>query len=156
MKRAGTATRQLTEFLDLYPTLCDLAGLAPPDHLEGRSFARLLDDPAASHRDAACSEMVRAKRIGRSIRTGDFRYTEWRDRRGRLVARELYDHRDDRENGYLETVNVAGQAGVCRDDGAAERSVWSTRSTPEDAANARQMSFRAQSRSNLADRRECS
>ncbi|HJN13516.1 MAG: sulfatase [Pirellulaceae bacterium] len=109
MKRAGTATRQLTEFLDLYPTLCDLAGLASPDHLEGNSFAPLLIDPTASHRDAACNEMVRAKRIGRSIRTEDFRYTEWRDRRGHLVARELYDHRNDRKSGYLETVNVEGQ-----------------------------------------------
>ncbi len=107
MKRAGRAASQLTEFLDLYPTLCDLAGLASPDHLEGKSFARLLDDPTASHRDAACSEMVRAKRIGRSVRTNAFRYTEWRDGRGHLVGRELYDHRDDRRVGSLETVNIA-------------------------------------------------
>jgi arylsulfatase A-like enzyme len=106
MRDPGRRTRQVTEFLDLYPTLCDLAQLAPPNHLEGRSFARLMDDPGFSHREAAFSEMVRGKRIGRSLRNGDFRYTEWRDDLGKVVATELYDHRNDDEVGVLETTNV--------------------------------------------------
>ena len=106
MKLAGTSTSQPTEFLDLYPTLCDLAGLAQPKHLEGKSFARLLDDPSASHRKAACSEMMRRGRLGRSIRNRDFRYTEWRNKQKQIVARELYDHRNDHKNGLLETENV--------------------------------------------------
>jgi iduronate 2-sulfatase len=106
MKLAGTSTSQPTEFLDLYPTLCDLSGLAKPKHLEGKSFALMLDDPNASHRKAACSEMMRRGRLGRSIRNRDFRYTEWRNKQKQIVARELYDHRNDRKNGYLETENV--------------------------------------------------
>lgn len=111
MKLAGASTRQVTEFLDLYPTLCDLAGLDKPDRLEGRSFADLLDNADAGHRDAACSEMLRGGRLGRSIRTEGFRYTEWRDKKQGIVAQELYDHRRDLENGYLEKVNLAGQEG---------------------------------------------
>jgi arylsulfatase A-like enzyme len=107
MRNPGRRTRQVTEFLDLYPTLCDLAGLESPNHLEGKSFGRLMVDPAFSHREAACSEMVRGKRIGRSLRNVDFRYTEWRDGDGKVVGRELYDHRNDDEVGILETTNIA-------------------------------------------------
>lgn len=107
MKQAGQGTEQLTEFLDLYPTLAELAGLELPDHLEGKSFARLLNDPSASHREAAGSEVIRGPRIGRTIRTPEFRYTEWRDKETEvLVGTELYDHRNTAEDGYLETVNV--------------------------------------------------
>jgi iduronate 2-sulfatase len=107
MKLAGGSTAEPTEFLDLYPTLCELAGLTPPIHLEGKSFAPLLDDERGTHHNAACSEMRRGgTRLGRSIRTKDFRYTEWRDKKEQLIARELYDHRRDREQGYLETVNI--------------------------------------------------
>jgi arylsulfatase A-like enzyme len=109
MKRTGQVTGQVTEFLDLYPTLCDLAGLNIPAHLEGKSFAKLLDDPKASHRNAAGSEMLRSSRLGRSIRTTEYRYTEWRSETNELVARELYDHRSDPQEGCLEKINVADQ-----------------------------------------------
>ena len=52
---------------------------------------------------------MRRGRLGRSIRTGDFRYTEWRNKQKQIVARELYDHRNDHKNGYLEKENVAAQ-----------------------------------------------
>ncbi len=106
MAAGGKGSQQLVEFLDLYPTLCDLADLPKPQHLEGRSFAELLVDPNTRHRDAACSEMKRGKLIGRSIRTVDFRYVEWRNAKERVIARELYDHRNDDSNGLLETSNV--------------------------------------------------
>ncbi|MBW3600382.1 MAG: sulfatase [Planctomycetes bacterium] len=107
MHAGGRGSRQLVEFLDLYPTLCELAGLPPPQHLEGKSFARLLDDPEAPHRNAAYSEMQRGRRLGRTIRTANHRYTEWRDGAGRLVARELYVHRPDDTDHLLEVANVA-------------------------------------------------
>jgi iduronate 2-sulfatase len=107
MKQAGEGTQQVTEFLDLYPTLSELVGLEVPEHLEGVSFAKLLDDPSASHREAAGSEVVRGPHLGRTIRTDDFRYTEWRHvESGEFLAAELYDHRNTAEDGYLEKVNV--------------------------------------------------
>lgn len=105
MLRAGESSRQLVEFLDLYPTVCELAGLPVPNHVEGVSFAKLLEHEVKT-RDGACSEMKRRGRVGRSLRTPEFRYTEWRDAKNQLVARELYDHRDDVVPGQLETRNV--------------------------------------------------
>ncbi|WP_145304122.1 sulfatase [Crateriforma conspicua] len=105
MARAGASSNALVEFLDLYPTLCDLAHLPKPEHLEGISFSDLLNDDT-SVRDAACSEMKRQGRLGRSIRTAEFRYTEWRDPKNNIVARELYDHRNDTTPGQLEMENI--------------------------------------------------
>ncbi len=112
MLHPGESTMAVVEFLDLYPTLCELAGLAKPSHLEGVSLVPLLKQRDATVRDAGCSEMKRRGRIGRSIRTAEYRYTEWRNEHGNLVARELYDHRSDRSPGQLETKNVSGVAAM--------------------------------------------
>ena len=79
----GNRTKALVELIDLYPSLCDLTGLEKPGHLQGESFAHLLEDPKAKHRESAYSSYPhRAGReigpvIGHSIRAGAFRYTEW-------------------------------------------------------------------------------
>ena len=41
----GRKTDALVELLDLYPTLCELAGIRKPDHLEGKSLVPILEDP---------------------------------------------------------------------------------------------------------------
>jgi iduronate 2-sulfatase len=56
MKSRGEPTDALVELVDMYPTLCDLAGLPIPDHLEGHSFAPLLDKPDQPWKDAAFSQ----------------------------------------------------------------------------------------------------
>jgi arylsulfatase A-like enzyme len=106
MKTAGAKTEALTELVDVYPTLCELAGLPRPDGLEGASFAPLLADPQRPWKSAAFSQYPRQKEImGYSMRTDRYRYTEWRMRDGsKVVARELYDHETDPH----ETVNLAG------------------------------------------------
>jgi len=105
MKTRGKKTSSLVEFLGIYPTLCKLADLPLPSHLEGTSFAKLLDDPQLELRKAAFSQYPRGKGImGYSMRTDRYRYTEWRDRKtGQLHVRELYDHQKDPK----ENVNVA-------------------------------------------------
>ena len=55
-KNRGKATDALVELVDIYPTLCDLAGIVTPDHLEGNSFAPLLNDPKRSWKSAAFSQ----------------------------------------------------------------------------------------------------
>jgi arylsulfatase A-like enzyme len=89
----------LTEFVDIYPSLCDLAGIPRPDHLEGSSFVPLLQDPSRSGKTAVFSRY----HDGSSVRTDRYLYTEWRDENGERTARMLYDHLADPS----ENVNVA-------------------------------------------------
>ncbi|MEC5128736.1 sulfatase [Verrucomicrobiales bacterium BCK34] len=104
MNSAGQRSVSLVELVDLYPTLCDLAGLPKPDHLHGSSFAKLLDDPGLDEQKFALSQFPRGDAMGHSIRTKDFRYTEWRSIEGGTLTHEaLYDLRD----GAVETRNVA-------------------------------------------------
>ena len=56
MVKRGTKTEGLVEFVDIYPTLCELAGLPVPPGLAGRSFVPQLNDPAAPGKDAAFSQ----------------------------------------------------------------------------------------------------
>ena len=113
-KSAGAKADALVEFVDVYPTLCDAAGLAKPDGLEGTSLLPLVDDPKRPWKTAAFSQYPRgAKTMGYSIRTDRYRYTEWqsRDDAKQVLARELYDHRAD----PAETKNVAGDAAHAED-----------------------------------------
>ena len=77
----GANTSSLVELIDLYPTLCELARLPLPPHLQGKSFANLLRDPSSKIRDTAYSSYpARVKRsgaIGHSIRTRNHRLTQW-------------------------------------------------------------------------------
>lgn len=106
MKRGHT--RALAELIDVYPTLCELAGLPIPDHAEGSSLVPWLRDPARAGRAAAFTQYPRKGwAMGRAVRTDRFRYVEWRaDETQELKARELYDHRNDPG----ETVNVVDRA----------------------------------------------
>jgi arylsulfatase A-like enzyme len=109
----GKPSSSLVEFVDIYPTLCELAGLDGPENLEGTSLVPILEDPGAAVKSAAFSQFLRngvwqcpdgKDYMGYSIRTERYRYVEWyRWKTDERAARELYDHRTDpREN-----VNVA-------------------------------------------------
>lgn len=124
-KAAGAHTRALTEFVDIYPGLCDLCGLDKPAHLEGTSLAPLLDEPSRPWKKAAFSQYPRGAGVmGTSIRTDRFRYTEWRQRPGgKVQAVELYDHLEDGG----EDRNVAddpARAGVRAELAAALKAGW--------------------------------
>jgi arylsulfatase A-like enzyme len=96
MKERGRHTRALTEFVDIYPTLCELCGLDLPKHLEGTSAAPLLDNPDQPWKKAAFSQYPNGKLMGYTMRTERYRYMEWRDLKTKAVkSRALYDHRLD-------------------------------------------------------------
>jgi iduronate 2-sulfatase len=112
MKNAGRRTDALVEFVDIYPTLSELAGLALPKHLEGTSFKPLLDEPNRPWKPAAFSQYPRnagrsggGALMGYSMRTDRYRFTVWvaRDDHTRVDAIELYDHQTDPQ----ENTNIA-------------------------------------------------
>lgn len=102
-KQKGAQSNALVEFVDIYPTLCELAGLPLPSGLEGTSLVPLLDDPDRPWKPAAFSQYPRGKIMGYSMRTDRYRYTEWRPQDGPPEHVELYDHQTDPD----ENVNVA-------------------------------------------------
>jgi uncharacterized sulfatase len=104
----GRATSRIVEFVDLYPTLADLAGLRPPASLQGRSLRRLIENPDAAWGNVALTQVRRGPAasafMGYSVRTERWRYTEW-DAGARGV--ELYDETAD----PTESSNLAADPG---------------------------------------------
>ena len=99
MKGNGTASTRIVEFVDIYPTLTDLAGLKNPKGLEGRSLKPLLQNPLAEWNGTAITQVLRPADnrlpkpvMGRSIRTDRWRYSDWAE--GNFGV-ELYDHAAD-------------------------------------------------------------
>jgi len=104
-KAKGHKTDALVEFVDIYPSLCKLAGLPLPSHLEGTSFAPLLDRPDRPWKAAAFSQYPRGSFMGRSIRTDRYRFTRWTSTKkpDEIAGLELYDHQAD----PAENTNIA-------------------------------------------------
>jgi iduronate 2-sulfatase len=97
--KGGQHARGLVEFIDIFPTLCDLASLTPPDGLAGQSLKPMLLSPDEMIKEAAHTLATRGTGgSGRRVRTQDWAFIEWSD-----GSAELYDHRTDPE----EQQNVA-------------------------------------------------
>ena len=56
MKARGKQSDALVEFLDMYPTLCELTNLPVPSHVQGKSFRHLLNNPGSKGKEAAFSQ----------------------------------------------------------------------------------------------------
>ena len=91
--------QSLTEFIDIYPSLCELAELPLPDHLAGESFAARLKDPSLPGKEAAIGRFKQ----GDTIRTDQFRFSQYINPKGKQTGRMLYDHQDD----PAENLNIA-------------------------------------------------
>ncbi|MCB1120143.1 MAG: sulfatase, partial [Verrucomicrobiae bacterium] len=61
--RKGQRTGSLVELLDIYPTLCDLAGLPVPGDLQGTSLKPILENPDATVKTFARSQYPRGSNI---------------------------------------------------------------------------------------------
>ncbi len=95
-------TDALTELVDIYPTLCDACQLPMPLELEGVSLMPIIEQPTLPWKTAVFSQFGGTEYGGMSIRTEQYRYTEWGQSGGRGV--ELYDYGTDPN----EIVNIAG------------------------------------------------
>jgi arylsulfatase A-like enzyme len=122
----ASTTNASTEFVDVFPTLCDLAGVAIPQTLDGKSLMPLMNKKAKSVKDFSISQYPRSgtkseterqgyassKVMGYSLRDKIYRYTIWMTNDFRsnqtfnadlIVGTELYDYDKDPN----ETNNVA-------------------------------------------------
>ncbi|MEM6842596.1 MAG: sulfatase [Bacteroidota bacterium] len=97
----GQKTEALTEFIDIYPTLCDLAGLPEPGYLDGRSLVPILSQPATLGKEYIFSKYF----DGFTVKNDRYRYTEWSKDDSEVYARMLYDHQQD----SLENINIVDQ-----------------------------------------------
>lgn len=112
----GKTTKSLAELVDVYPTLCDLANLEKPTHLQGTSLIPILKNPTATVKQVAMSQYPRGKSLksnpnqkeimGYSITDGHYRFTRWQSYENPeiIIDRELYDHSASR----IATKNLAG------------------------------------------------
>lgn len=95
--RKGSVSSALVETVDIYPTLAALTGLPAPTALDGQSFAALIDNPSAPHRDHITHVFPRRELLGRAIRDDRYRLVEWKKigASPETATFELYDYQTD-------------------------------------------------------------
>jgi iduronate 2-sulfatase len=120
----GGQSKSMTEFVDVFPTLCELSGSVVPTYLDGKSLVPVMKNNKVSVKEYAMSQYARkmpksdikkedgkGKLMGYSMRTSQYRYTVWlKDftsdqvyNADKVYAKELYDYDKD----PLEKVNVS-------------------------------------------------
>lgn len=98
--KAGSECKAPVDYINMYPTLCELTGLPVPAHVKGASLMPLLKDPAAQWDGVAiCSH----GKGNHAVRTDRWRYIRYAD-----GAEELYDHSKD----PYEWANLANDASL--------------------------------------------
>ncbi len=116
----GQQSFEITELVDMYPTLCELAEIEPPNYLQGTSFVPLMKNPNRPWKKAAFSQFHRRPKVtpdgkrymGYSIKTKKYHYVEWYywnhklGERGDFVINELYDNAVDPD----ENINVVSDS----------------------------------------------
>lgn len=95
IRNAGKSTSSMVETLDIFPTLCDLAGLPKPDYVHGVSLLPILKDPKAPGHSAIA---YRSK--AQTIRSATHRLIFHKDGHA-----ELYDHTSPEK----ESKNIADE-----------------------------------------------
>ncbi len=100
--KRGATSSSVVEFVDIYPTLCDLCGIeTPSDQLDGESMLPILKSPKKSIKRYAFAQYAK----GRNIIDSQYSYSEWYNNDGSVSTKMLYDHHVD----PAENHNVASQ-----------------------------------------------
>jgi iduronate 2-sulfatase len=99
--QTGRIEQSFTELIDVYPTICNLAGIPTPDDCEGKDLSAWLKNANTAPHPYAISQYKRSRKtggdvIGYSVKNTGFRYTEWiNSETKKVVASELYNHNLD-------------------------------------------------------------
>ena len=97
--QGATDAAHLVSGLDILPTICDYAGVGPPENVRGRSLRPLLEGGNVSWREFVPAEVAIT---GRMIRTPKYKYIAYKND----PVEQLFDVQADAG----ETKNLAGEA----------------------------------------------
>jgi len=112
--KGNQQVKGLSEFVDVFPTLSELAQLPIPQGLAGKSLVPMLKDPSVKLKEFAQSQYPRLndKAMGYAIRTENYRMVMWFkgdfhqqkiEANNPVLGIELYDYQKD----PLEKENLA-------------------------------------------------
>lgn len=102
------------EFVDVFPTLCDMSGVKAPANLDGKSLVPVMAGKQTKIKDVTVSQFHRnGNLMGYAFRNERYRYIVWMKSKFKtsdtlalhdslIVAKELYDYQTD----PMETRNV--------------------------------------------------
>ncbi len=130
----GKQCSALVEYVDLYPTFCDLTSLKRPEpttdndgsifNLHGTSLVPLMKSPDKQWKQAVFSRY----QFGDTIRTQRYSYTEYVDEDDKIIGRMLYDHiKDPHENYNIADLNpklVAALSALLGKGPVGKRNAW--------------------------------
>lgn len=95
-------TNSFTELVDIYPTLCDIAGIIPPKHLQGESVVSVLKDPTKQLK----SEVYTRYKQGEAVIDKNFSYTEFYEGE-KYLGNMLYDmNKDMKQNTDISKIEA--------------------------------------------------
>jgi iduronate 2-sulfatase len=102
----------LVEFIDIFPTLTELARIQTPEQMAGTSLVPLLKDPSLPAKSAVFPRYHAAE----AIRTERYSLTKWFNKKGGVDAQMLFDHQNDPSE-LLNVANVPGYQHILVDLG---------------------------------------
>ena len=109
----GKKSTSPVEFIDIFPTLCDLTSQDIPKNLHGLSLKPIMNNPKTSLKSSALSQWPSGNGMGYALRNERYRYIEWMTSdtrspydKSNVIAKQLFDYKKD----PLETVNLANES----------------------------------------------
>ena len=113
----GGKANGMIELVDLFPSICEMAGIDIPDYMQGTSFVPLTKNPKLDWKKATFSQFHRRPKVsadgkrymGYSMNTKEYHFISWYEwdaqtgNRGKFKSYELYNKIFD----PFETQNIA-------------------------------------------------
>lgn len=89
-KTSGKTTEAITELIDIYPSLCELADISLPIHLDGKSFV-----PVINGKKEVKNYAISKYHDGITLIKDDIFYTEWLNDEGVVRSKMMFDQKLD-------------------------------------------------------------
>ena len=95
--KQGFQTNTMIEYIDLYPTICEIAGIKPPNYIHGKSFVPVLRNPNLEHK----KEIYSRYQTLEVVQDHKFSYHEVLEHRtGKVLYNMLFDMENDKKQYY--------------------------------------------------------